>query len=130
MTVKRQRKTLTTAAIPLVGLLLVGGISIADGSLERITVTEGGIKFLVDHYDNRVSKPYRVMFRKDGVKSKYSFNAGGYVTGITAGSEKYSVRRPGKSEFRTAVFYGADSVVRVISHLIPRRCVFVSLSPA
>lgn len=57
-----------------------------------LQVTEGGIEFKVDRFDDGRSNPYRVTFRDgDGVRSIYKFSTAGAVARIEAGSEKYKV---------------------------------------
>lgn len=72
------------------GSALLAGFSVADGERERIAVSEGGINFKVDWYDDGRRKPYRTIFWDSG-RSVYKFDAAGRVKTIKVGSEKYRV---------------------------------------
>lgn len=63
----------------------------AEAARDRITVEAGGVSFKIDRYDDGRSKPYRVIFTEDGVRSAYKFNIDGFVTNIKTGSEEYKV---------------------------------------
>lgn len=79
-------------ALALLALLAADHMPAAEAARESMTVEAGGITFKVDRYDDGRSKPYKVTFTDDGVKSTYRFNAAGFVTNIVVGSEKYKVQ--------------------------------------
>lgn len=72
------------------GVLLVDTFAV-QAARDRMTVEEGGVSFKVDRYDDGRSRPYRVIFTQDGVRSRYRFNTDGYVMNIKTGSETYKV---------------------------------------
>lgn len=82
----------TSMALPLLCFLAAEHMSTAEAARESMAVEAGGITFSIDRYDDGRSKPYRVTFTEDGVKSTYRFNTAGFVTNIVVGSEKYGVR--------------------------------------
>lgn len=70
---------------------LLATITATHGAKERMTVTEGSIKFKVDNYDDGRNRPYQVKFTTDDVFSRYKFEPDGLIRYIKAGTEKYRV---------------------------------------
>lgn len=87
--------------LPLLGSVLLSGFSVIDGARERLSVTEGGVKFKIDWYDDGRSKPYRAVFSDDGVRSTYQFNAEGRVAQIKVDSEKYKILYNSKMSYKS-----------------------------
>lgn len=58
-----------------------------------VTVSEGGIEFTVQQFHDHEEKRYGVTFTNDdnGVDSKFMMSSAGFVSDITANSEKYIV---------------------------------------
>ena len=77
------------AAIASLLLAFIAGIAVTEAARERITVKNHGIKFNVDWWDNGREEPYRVSFNKNGVSSKYTFDAAGRLTSLEVDDAEY-----------------------------------------
>lgn len=85
-------KMLGAGSLSLLGVVL-SSVCISDATRETMSLTEGGVTFEVVRYDDNRSTPYRLKFRQDGTGSLFQFKADTHVTTISAGSNKYKVRR-------------------------------------
>lgn len=56
---------------------------------EKLQATEEDVSFNVGFRDGGYTKPYRMKFIEDGVRSVYKFTADGCVSNIKVGSERY-----------------------------------------
>lgn len=78
---------------PLLGGLLLSTTSFSTVSAkERMTVWQGGVKFIVLLLDDGRKNPYMLRFKDNGDSSVYVFAADGTVTSVTAGGIKFKVR--------------------------------------
>lgn len=76
--------------VPLIGIILAG-ITGTEAARESMYVEEDGVNFQVVRYDDDRSKPFRLIFTADNVRSVYNFNTAGSATNVKVGSEKYKV---------------------------------------
>lgn len=74
---------MTQVVSAVVGVLLVflaNSLVVSDATKHVFKVKQGRVKFTVHYWDDGRQNPYRISFKKNGVRSSYRFEARGYVT--------------------------------------------------
>lgn len=87
--------------IPLLGFLAAGNMPVAKAAVANMALKEDGISFRVGRYDDGRSKPYRVIYKEDGTRSRYIFNTAGFVTDILVDEEEYDVLYESNSDLES-----------------------------
>ena len=84
----------SAAYVPLLLLLVVGFV--AEATRHRITVKSFKTKYRIDWWDDGRVEPYRVIFRKFGLKSIYTFEESGSLKTLTVGNTQYTFSPSGE----------------------------------
>ena len=82
-------KKSSAAQVPLV-LVLIAGCFVAEAARDRITVRSFRTNYRIDRWDDGRAEPYRVIFRKFGFKSTYTFEESGSLKTLTVGDTQYT----------------------------------------
>lgn len=71
-------------------LVLMVGCFLAEAARFRITVRQNRANYRIDYWDDGREDPYRIIFRKTGVRSNYRFDESGRLSTLTIGDTQYS----------------------------------------
>lgn len=74
----------------LLGCLAFSAKAQYNSVWQKLQVLESGITFNLAFRGKDYTKPYRMKFIEDGVRSVYKFQASGCVTDVKVGSERYT----------------------------------------
>lgn len=100
-------KAAVSTIVPLMSVLLALP-SVADGATGTFTVSDGGVEFTFDRYNEGRSTPSLITFVHLGLKSVYKFNADGKVTQVSVDGERYIVKYRNNGRIKTVTLSGAS----------------------
>lgn len=71
-------------------LVLMVGCFLAEAARFRITVRKNRTNYRIDWWDDGREEPYRIIFRKSGVRSDYRFEESGRLSTLTIEDTQYT----------------------------------------
>eukprot|EP00904_Undaria_pinnatifida_P006370 jgi/Undpi1/2863/HiC_scaffold_14.g06240.m1 len=71
-------------------LAIIAGCSVSEAERHRLIVRSNRTNYKIDWWDNGRADPYRIIFKKNGVKSVYKFLESGSLSTLTIGNTRYT----------------------------------------
>eukprot|EP00904_Undaria_pinnatifida_P013079 jgi/Undpi1/8901/HiC_scaffold_25.g11363.m1 len=71
-------------------LALIAGFSVSEATRHRLIVRSYRTNYKIDWWDNGRADPYRIIFKKSGLKSVYKFLESGSLSTLTIGNTRYT----------------------------------------
>lgn len=83
-------KTSSAMQASLMLVLIMVGCFVAESARHKIKVRKNRTTFKIDWWDDGRNVPYRIIFKKSGLKSTYKFHKSGRMHSLVVGSTKYT----------------------------------------
>ena len=71
-------------------LVLVVGFFVAEAARHRITVRSFRTNYRIDWWDDGRDRPYRIIYKKNGLRSDYTFDESGHLKTLRVGRTTYT----------------------------------------
>ena len=81
---------MSSAVHTLLLLVLMAGCFVAEAARHRITVRKFKTNYRIDWWDDGRDEPYRIIYRKNGLTSTYTFEESGRLKTLTVGTTTYT----------------------------------------